>query len=115
MAHDLEHLRQVCSALGEATRWQILGRIAGAELSASTLAATVPVSRQAIAKHLAALDAAGLVSSRRVGRELRYSARADVLSEASRHLGEIAEAWAHRTPDAAEELRTSNESQTPRR
>lgn len=100
MAHDLEHLRQVCSALGEATRWQILGRVAGAELSASALADSLPVSRQAIAKHLAALDAAGLVSSKRVGRELRYSARPDVLSEASRHLGEIAEAWAQRTPDA---------------
>ncbi|KQO05791.1 hypothetical protein ASF06_17205 [Agreia sp. Leaf244] len=100
MAHDLEHLRQVCSALGEATRWQILGRVAGAELSASALAETVPVSRQAIAKHLAALAAAGLVSSKRVGRELRYSARPDVLSEASRHLGEIAAAWSQRTPDA---------------
>ena len=100
MAHDLEHLRQVCSALGEATRWQILGRVAGAELSASALAESVPVSRQAIAKHLAALDAAGLVSSKRVGRELRYSARPDVLSEASRHLGEIAAAWSQRTPDA---------------
>ncbi|SMQ67369.1 metalloregulator ArsR/SmtB family transcription factor [Agreia sp. VKM Ac-1783] len=100
MAHDLEHLRQVCSALGEATRWQILGRIAGAELSASALAESLPVSRQAIAKHLAALGAAGLVSSKRVGRELRYSARADVLSEASRHLGEIADAWTQRTTDS---------------
>jgi predicted transcriptional regulator len=99
VAHDLEHLRQVCSALGEATRWQILGRVAGAELSASALADSLPVSRQAIAKHLAALDTAGLVSSKRVGRELRYSARPDVLSEASRHLGEIAAAWARRTPD----------------
>jgi predicted transcriptional regulator len=99
VAHDLEHLRQVCSALGEATRWQILGRVAGAELSASALAESVPVSRQAIAKHLAALDAAGLVSSKRVGRELRYTARPDVLSEASRHLGEIAEAWAGRKLD----------------
>jgi predicted transcriptional regulator len=100
VAHDLEHLRQVCSALGEATRWQILGRVAGAELSASALADSLPVSRQAIAKHLAALEAAGLVSSKRAGRELRYSARPGVLSEASRHLGEIAEAWAQRTPDA---------------
>ena len=99
MAHDLEHLRQVCSALGEATRWQILGRVAGTELSASALAESVPVSRQAIAKHLAALAAAGLVSSNRVGRELRYSARPDVLSEASWHLGEIAAAWSQRTPD----------------
>ena len=101
MAHDLEHLRQVCAALGEATRWQILGRVAGAELSASALADSLPVSRQAIAKHLAALDAAGLVSSKRVGRELRYSARPDVLSEASRHLGEIAGAWTQRTPEAS--------------
>ncbi|CAD5997277.1 helix-turn-helix transcriptional regulator [Agreia sp. COWG] len=101
MSHDLEHLRQVCSALGEATRWQILGKVAANELSASALADTVPVSRQAIAKHLAALQAAELVSSRRVGRELRYSARPDVLGESARHLGEIAAAWSLRAADVS--------------
>lgn len=96
MPHDLEHLRLVCSALGEATRWQILGRVAGSAASASALAESLPVSRQAISKHLRALEEAGLVASHRVGRELRYSARPEVLDEAARHLGEIAVAWAQR-------------------
>ena len=69
----------VFAALSDPTRRAVIGRLAQEPLSASGLAGELPVSRQAIAKHLAALDRAGLVEARRVGRETRYSAppRAD--------------------------------------
>ena len=49
--------------------------VAEGEVTATTLAERLPVSRQAVVKHLAILDAAGLVSGNRVGREVRYVVR----------------------------------------
>jgi DNA-binding transcriptional ArsR family regulator len=53
----------------------------------------LPISRQAVAKHLAVLDRAGLVEGRRQGREVRYSVRPDRLDTASRRLAEVAAGW----------------------
>ena len=66
----------VFAALADPTRREVIGRLAREPLSASALAGELPVTRQAIAKHLAALDRAGLVATRRSGRELQYRARA---------------------------------------
>lgn len=41
--------------------------------TATELAAGLPVSRQAVVKHLSTLGAAGLVAPQRSGREVRYS------------------------------------------
>ena len=49
---------------------------------ASGLAGELPISRQAVAKHLAALDRAGLVAPRREGRETRYSLTPEPLGDA---------------------------------
>ncbi len=59
----------VFAALADPTRRAVIGRLAQEPLSASALAGELPVSRQAVAKHLAALDRAGLVRSHREGRE----------------------------------------------
>jgi ArsR family transcriptional regulator, cadmium/lead-responsive transcriptional repressor len=53
------------------------------QASASVLADHVPVTPQAVAKHLAALDRVGLVERRRQGREVRYAARPDRLNTAT--------------------------------
>ena len=58
----------VLSVLADETRWRILSEIGDTDLSASALAGLLPVSRQAIAKHLAVLSDAGLVESVRAGR-----------------------------------------------
>ena len=61
------------AALSDPTRRRVVDLLSehgGA--TASELARELPVTRQAVAKHLAVLDAAGLVSSSRSGRELRY-------------------------------------------
>jgi DNA-binding transcriptional ArsR family regulator len=63
----------VFAALADPTRRAVIDRLAREPASASRLAGELPVSRQAVAKHLAALDRAGLVAARRDGRELRYA------------------------------------------
>ena len=89
-------LVEVFTALSDETRWSILQAVGIADLSASALARQLPVSRQAIAKHLQALQDAGLVEPVRVGRELRYRAVGAALSEAARRLETIGAAWDRR-------------------
>jgi DNA-binding transcriptional ArsR family regulator len=86
----------VFAALGDETRWTILTRLADADLSASALAAVIPVSRQAIAKHLAALEAVGLVEAAPAGREIRYRALGARLGELARELEAIGSGWDRR-------------------
>ena len=89
-------LTPVFAALADDTRWQILQELSRAELSASALAELLPVSRQAIAKHLAVLSEAGLVESLRVGREIRYRALGSRLNETARALEAIGAQWEQR-------------------
>jgi ArsR family transcriptional regulator, cadmium/lead-responsive transcriptional repressor len=70
--------------------------LARGEATATMLAADLPVSRQAIVKHLAVLDRSGLVRSRREGREVRYAIEPERLELARRRLAEIAATWDER-------------------
>jgi DNA-binding transcriptional ArsR family regulator len=83
----------VFAALGDETRWSILAALGEADASASALAGRLPVTRQAIAKHLAVLQEVGLVESVRVGRELRYRVLGARLSETARRLDRIGSDW----------------------
>jgi DNA-binding transcriptional ArsR family regulator len=83
----------VFAALADETRWDILTRLGARELSASALATELPVSRQAIAKHLAALTDVGLVESIRVGREIRYRAIGARLNGIAAELDRIGTEW----------------------
>lgn len=89
-------LTPVFSALGDDTRWAILVRVGEAPASASALARELPVSRQAIVKHLEVLAAAGLVESERQGRELVHRALGGRLSDVARQLERIGQAWDQR-------------------
>jgi DNA-binding transcriptional ArsR family regulator len=65
---------EVFAALADQSRLEVLNRLAdGGPSTATELASTMPISRQAVAKHLAALEAAGLVDRERQGREVRFS------------------------------------------
>lgn len=86
----------VFAALADDTRWAILVRLGRQSASASALAAEFPITRQAIAKHLAVLAAAGLVESAPVGRELVFTAIGERLSEVGRELEAIADGWDRR-------------------
>jgi DNA-binding transcriptional ArsR family regulator len=89
----------VFAALADDTRWGILTRLGEAPASASALARELPVSRQAIVKHLEVLRAAGLVEAQTRGRELVHRALGGRLSSLARDLDRIAETWDHRLAD----------------
>ncbi|WP_421743331.1 ArsR/SmtB family transcription factor [Cellulomonas sp.] len=89
-------LAPVFAALADDTRWQILQELGRSDLSASALATRLPVTRQAIAKHLAVLAEAGLVVPVRAGREIRYQALGSRLSETARALDAIGAEWDRR-------------------
>jgi DNA-binding transcriptional ArsR family regulator len=88
-----ERLVPVFAALADETRWDILSRLGSRELSASALAMELPVSRQAIAKHLSALTEAGLVEAVPSGREIRYRALGSRLSAVAAELDRIGTQW----------------------
>lgn len=61
------------AALADPTRREIARLLADrGPLTPTELAAQLPITRQAVTKHLVALDEAGLVQSSRLGRETRY-------------------------------------------
>jgi DNA-binding transcriptional ArsR family regulator len=85
---------ELFAALADPTRRQVLDLLAArGEGSASSLAAAMPVSRPAVVKHLTVLDRAGLVASRRRGREVLYSVRPEPLESASRWMASVAADW----------------------
>jgi DNA-binding transcriptional ArsR family regulator len=93
MAAAPEH-GELFAALSDPTRRQVLDLLAArGEGSASGLAADMPVSRPAVIKHLAVLDRAGLVESRRQGREVLFSVRPEPLESAARWMAAVAAEW----------------------
>jgi DNA-binding transcriptional ArsR family regulator len=84
----------VFAALGDATRLQIVMRLCDdGPLSIARLTEGSRVSRQAVSKHLRALEEAGLVNSDRNGRERIWELETKQLAEARRHLDEISRQW----------------------
>lgn len=85
---------ELWAAIAEPARRRLLDLLlAHGEATATTLAAELPISRQAVVKHLAVLDRTGLVTGRRQGREVRYRVRPERLDAASRRLAEVAAGW----------------------
>ncbi len=84
----------VFAALGDATRLRIVARLCdGGPQSIVRLTEGAEVSRQAITKHLRALEDAGLVRSGRDGRECIWELRTRRLAEARQCLDRIADQW----------------------
>ena len=87
----------VFSALADPTRRRVLRLVAEkGPASATTLERELPVSRQAIVKHLVALKAAGLVSGERQGQEVRYGLVPQPLDDAAAWLMAIGSRWDER-------------------
>ena len=82
------------SAIGDPTRRALLDiLLAEGGGTATTLAARVPVTRQAVAKHLAVLDRVGLVHGTVAGREKRYRVDEAQLAKAAAQLESVGSAW----------------------
>ena len=66
-------LNLVFGALADPNRRQVIGYLSERETATATeLTGELPMTRQAVSKHLATLADAGLVESERQGRETRY-------------------------------------------
>ena len=91
MADDVD---DVFDALADATRRQVLRRLAdGGPQTPTELADHLPVSRQAVSKHLDVLGRAGLVTSARSGRETRFTFRPEPLSDAADWMADVGATW----------------------
>ena len=91
----------VFSALADANRRRLLATIATAPATATELAGELPISRQAVVKHLSALAQAGLVERERSGREVRYRVTPEPLSEAVTWMAEVGAQWDERLASLA--------------
>jgi DNA-binding transcriptional ArsR family regulator len=84
----------VFQALADPTRREVVSRLAAeGSMTATELAAGLPVSRQAVAKHLSALAEAGLVSPTREGREVRYRFTPGPMSDAVGWIADVGAEW----------------------
>ena len=84
----------VFGALADPTRRRVVETLAsGGTVTASTLAEQLPITRQAVAKHLSALRGAELVTSTRVGRETRYQLRPQPLNQAAEWIQTVGADW----------------------
>jgi DNA-binding transcriptional ArsR family regulator len=88
---------QLWSAIAEPSRRRVLDLlVSGSEATASELAELVPFTRQAVSKHLVVLEAAGLVSRRKKGRDVLFRVETARLDAATRAMSELASRWDQR-------------------
>ena len=84
-------------ALADPNRRTLVQLLAARETATATeLTEELPVSRQAIAKHLAVLRRARLVMHRRAGRETRYRLSPEPLAEAMSWMAAVGAQWDER-------------------
>ena len=84
----------VFAALGDETRLRLVARLSsGGPMSIVRLTEGFAISRQGITKHLRVMKTAGLVRSRRLGRENVWELEQKRLAEARRHLETISLQW----------------------
>jgi DNA-binding transcriptional ArsR family regulator len=87
----------VFGALSDPTRRALLETIASRpDATATELAAELPITRQAVLKHLGALADAGLVDRERSGREVHYRVTPAPLSDAVSWMADVGGQWDER-------------------
>jgi DNA-binding transcriptional ArsR family regulator len=91
---ELRDPGRVFAALADPRRRELLELLAGTPgASAGVLAARLPVSRQAVAQHLAVLEECALVTRRRAGRQVLFSVRPEGLQATADWLLARTAAW----------------------
>jgi DNA-binding transcriptional ArsR family regulator len=101
------------SAIGDPTRRRMLDLLLVGGASATTLSEQLPVTRQAVAKHLGVLDRVGLVHVAPHGRERRYEVDQTQLARAVAQLVAVGDTWdkrLQRIKRIAETIQRSQES-----
>jgi DNA-binding transcriptional ArsR family regulator len=90
-------LDRLFGALSDPTRRQLVERLlTGGPATATQLARSAPLTRQALLKHLHVLEGAGLLSRERVGREVRYRVTPQPLASAVTWILDTAGDWDRR-------------------
>jgi DNA-binding transcriptional ArsR family regulator len=85
---------ELWSAVGDPIRRTMLDLLlTGGDGTATSLSAQLPVTRQAVTKHLAVLDRVGLVHRTAAGRERRYSVDEAQLARAAAQLASVGSSW----------------------
>lgn len=101
----------VFSALADPTRRYVLEALATrGDATATELATELPMTRQAVTKHLAALGDAGLVDATRTGRETRYRLTPEPLGDA---VGWLERIWDERLAALKRHLAETSSDKTP--
>ena len=92
-----EHSQRVFLALADPTRRLLLQHLCEeGSGTAAGFATRLPITRQAIIKHLVTLEQAGLVTARETGRERRYVPRPEALQTVTTWIGAIEAQWDQR-------------------
>ena len=85
---------EVLVALADPMRRRVLDALsADPQSTATALASRLPVTRQAIVKHLIVLEQAGLVEASKRGREVQFTVRPERLESTARWMHGVAAAW----------------------
>jgi DNA-binding transcriptional ArsR family regulator len=84
------------AALADPTRRSLLERLRSGPATVGELASPLPMSLVAVQKHLAVLESAGLVGSRKVGRTRHVRLRATALREAAAWVASHERFWSER-------------------
>ena len=96
----------VFDALGDPTRRRVLADLSSlGQASCTDLSRRLPITRQAVSKHLTALADAGLVSAERQGRAVLYRVRTEPLNDAVRWMTQVGAAWDERLNALRSQLR----------
>ena len=107
---------ELWSAVGDPTRRRMLDQLLlDGGGTATILSEHLPVSRQAVSKHLEVLDRAGLVHATAIGREKRYQVDEAQLSRAVAQLSSVGATWdarLRRIKQIAEAIQKSQLSET---
>jgi predicted transcriptional regulator len=104
------------SAIGDPTRRTMIDLLlGGGPGTATSLSDRLPVTRQAVAKHLAVLDRVGLIHGTPAGRERHYRVDEEQLGRAVAQLAAVGSSWdarlrrIKRIAEAIDRNRTDNQ------
>lgn len=102
MANHPTDLPEVFYALGDPTRYAIVGALGRGPASVSELAAPFDMALPSFMKHLAVLERSGVIRSSKIGRVRTCELRPKTLSRAERWISEQRATWEARTDRMAE-------------
>jgi DNA-binding transcriptional ArsR family regulator len=101
----VDQLSATFSALGDPTRRAILERLVDGEATVNELAEPLPMSLQAVSKHLRVLERAGLIERSREAQLRPSRLRGQALGEAARWLERYRSFWTDSFDDLDRRLR----------